>query len=121
MDPESGQKWLAEERRRCLERCRGKAFVRKVFASGPSLRTLKPELGDDEHPFYLSEAYTGQDYDAEMFRIVEDGWDHEHCNACWFRINPGDECWQCADGSPVYLCFGCYEQLTAGPAEPKKE
>jgi len=118
MGEQSQQERLAEYQRRRLAECRGRAFVRKTFASYPSLRSLGPEAWDEQEAYHISVPYTGQEYDPEKFEVVADGWDHEHCHACNAHIDPGDEYWQSAEEDPLDLCLACYERLTAGSAEP---
>jgi hypothetical protein len=96
-------------RRQRLDACRGKQFVRRTFATYPSLRTRQPDAGG----WYTSYPYRGQEYDPEKFWVCEDGWDHEHCRGCWVAIVPGDDYWQSVEEHPRSLCLLCYERLTA--------
>ena len=47
-------------------------------------------------------------------RIIEDGWDHEHCELCWSKISrlPGDSPNGYTDGDK-WLCVTCYTQYIA--------
>ncbi|HJZ56975.1 MAG TPA: hypothetical protein VKE74_18545 [Gemmataceae bacterium] len=112
MDERNLEEERAEYRRRLLDECRGRQFVRRTFASYPSLRAIEPS----EDGWYVSEPYTGQNYDPEKFWVCEGGWDHEHCHVCNATIDPGDEYWQSDEPWPLELCLACHERLMAGTA-----
>jgi hypothetical protein len=112
MDQQKRQEWRAKDRERCFEDCRGREFVRTRFVSYPSLRLIEP----DEDGWYVSEPYTGQAYDPEVFWVCEDGWDHEHCHVCNAHIDPGDEYWLSPEPWPLELCLACHQHLAAHPA-----
>jgi hypothetical protein len=105
---------MAECRQRCLDGCRGRHFVRKTFASYPSLRSIEP----DEEGWYYSTPYTGQEYDPEKLWVCEGGWDHEHCHVCSAHIDPGTDYWQSAEEYPLELCLACYERLISASGKP---
>jgi hypothetical protein len=44
---------------------------------------------------------------AEL-QIVQNGWDHEHCELCNAHIDPGDTC-HCGEAS-YWVCQGCYQK-----------
>jgi hypothetical protein len=91
-----------------FSRCR---FVRRVFASYPSLRSIEPT--DDEEGWHVSFPYHGEPYDPEQFELIEGGWDHEHCDVCWARIQDGDSYWpnEDEDVGQVGLCEACYPRV----------
>jgi hypothetical protein len=103
---------LAEYQRQYLDECRGRQFARKTFASYPSLRSIGPEAWDEQDAYHVASPYTGQEYDAEKFEVVEAGWDHEHCHVCNAHIEPGDEYWQSDEPHPLELCLACYQHLS---------
>jgi hypothetical protein len=77
-------------------------FVNKEFALAPALYT-QLENGRKW------EQYRGQSYQQDGSQwIVPDGWDHEHCSVCYWRISPGDSYWE-NTGHVVLLCDECYE------------
>jgi len=41
-------------------------------------------------------------------QIVQNGWDHEHCELCNAHIDPGDRCYHDAEGA--WVCQQCYQQ-----------
>jgi hypothetical protein len=87
----SDEPGITPEQLATFRRC---TFIRRVFASCPSLRTKKPMDRDTLPPdsrdggeWYRSTPYTGQPFDSEEYELVEGGWDHEHCDVCWARID----------------------------------
>ena len=42
-------------------------------------------------------------------QIVQNGWDHEHCELCNAHIDPGDCCYRSA--TDCWVCQGCYQQF----------
>jgi hypothetical protein len=51
--------------------------------------------------------------DPEVFEVLEDGWDHEHCDVCSARIEPGDWYWPNEDESigDIDLCEECWRRV----------
>jgi hypothetical protein len=113
------QERVAQYRRQRLDECRGRRFLLKTFAAFPSLRSVEEAAWDDRNAYHYSIPYTGQEYDAEEFEMLEDGWDHEHCHVCMASIEPGDEYWQDVSNRLVNLCLDCYRQLTGGGPSPR--
>jgi hypothetical protein len=99
-------------RRQWLDEHRGRNFARRRFVSYPSLRAIEPS----EDGWYVSEPYTGQEYDAEMFLVCVGGWDHEHCSVCNAHIEPGDDYWESDDPCRLELCLACHERLAESAA-----
>ncbi|HEV3082482.1 MAG TPA: hypothetical protein VGY66_22045 [Gemmataceae bacterium] len=93
-----------------FRRCR---FVRRVFASYPSLLAKKPMEGEGE--WHISMPYTGEPFDPEEFELREGGWDHEHCDVCWAEVLDGMSYWPNVDpdGGHVDLCETCYPRVMA--------
>ncbi len=51
-------------------------------------------------------------YDASLFKIEKDGWNHEHCDKCGTTINSGDLCWAAESDDNTYLfCDNCCRNL----------
>jgi len=48
-----------------------------------------------------------------MWELVEDGWDHEHCDVCWAKITDGMLYWPNVDpdAGHVDLCDACYVRV----------
>jgi hypothetical protein len=91
------------EARRKLRYVRDFHFSEYVFKSYPSLRTIEPENG-----WYTSNPYRGRRFDERKWRIVEGGWNHEHCNLCTEAIDEGDTYW--ANRRRVHvLCSSCFK------------
>ena len=91
-----------------FEEIRDVRFVHKTFSPQASLEAIEP----DPSGWIESCAYTGGTYDPDKFRLIETGWDHDHCYICWQRIEPGDAYWANArPGICPDLCEYCYQEL----------
>ena len=55
--------------------------------------------------------YEGGPFNPERFKLVEGGWDHEHCSRCGATIEPMTLCWVTRDGPFVLLDERCYGQV----------
>ncbi|WP_422929090.1 hypothetical protein [Singulisphaera sp. PoT] len=86
------------------ESYRKSRFVRKIFHPYDSLLYW---AGSDEE-WESSTPYRGQPYDPNCGEIIEGGWDHEHCDVCWARIEEGDSYWSDEITSNIELCEACY-------------
>ena len=61
--------------------------------------------------------YTGQKFDPNKITLANDGWNHDHCEICWFALHDSDkeeENTGWTDGHHAWLCSECYEQFIAG-------
>jgi hypothetical protein len=76
---------------------------RGVFRPMPSLARLNPRTGQAVEVA----PYHGQPYDPRQGRVLEGGWDHEHCFVCQKQIREGDTCW-IHDEPQVVLCDACH-------------
>ena len=73
-----------------------------VFSKKPALVSIKATDGwIEELPYHE------QDYDHSKYKLVEDVWDHEHCNICRNHIDEGDKYW--VNKKNQYLCVECYK------------
>jgi hypothetical protein len=58
--------------------------------------------------------YTGQDYDAAEYELVEGVWDHDHCEICNATIsndNYKDEIRDAYTNSKNWLCPACHQRV----------
>ena len=91
------------EARRRLRYMKDFHFAVRVFKAYPSLQTRESENG-----WFTSKPYRGRKYDEKKWRIVEGGWNHEHCNLCTKSIDEGDTYW--ANRRKVQiLCQSCFK------------
>jgi hypothetical protein len=44
----------------------------------------------NEEGGHLWKPFRGEPYDPAVYELIQDGWDHEHCDVCWARIADGD-------------------------------
>jgi hypothetical protein len=88
-------------------------FVHRVYDLAPALYT-QTESGKKW------ERYQGQQYVRDDTQwIVPDGWDHEHCSVCGWRIGPGDSYWENAGGI-ILLCDECHEFVSTDDRHGKR-
>ena len=52
-----------------------------------------------------SQIYKGQKYDSKFFNLVENGWEHDHCDICTERINEDDNIYE--SGHQI-ICKNCW-------------
>jgi hypothetical protein len=66
--------------------------------------------------------YDGQEYDPQLFDLVEDAWDHDHCEFCNSTIKDCD-CGECVkeayENDGKWMCQGCFEHLIENGEEPE--
>jgi hypothetical protein len=60
---------------------------------------------------WLRVLYEGGEYDAQRFRLLPGGWDHEHCDRCGGMIAPMALCWVTRDDPDVVLDEPCARDL----------
>ena len=61
--------------------------------------------------------YHGQRFDPEKIDLVADGWSHDHCLICCYRISDDDGLRDAfTDGHERWLCAECHEQFIRGDA-----
>jgi hypothetical protein len=65
------------------------------------------EGGDGRKLTGLRKAKPEDSQNPEL-QIVQNGWDHEHCELCNAHIDPGDRCYHDAEGA--WVCQRCYRQ-----------
>ena len=115
----SEQPEITSEQLSTFRRC---TFTLRVFASFPSLRAKTPMGADDLPPdsrdvgvWHMSKPYQDEPFDPEEYELREDGWDHEHCDVCWARVEDGMSYWPNVDpeAGHVDLCEACYPRVMA--------
>ncbi len=62
--------------------------------------------------------YEGGAYDATVFHVEPDAWDHEHCNVCKENIPPMTLCHVTKHGRCIILCERCYQIHVVQKTEP---
>jgi len=102
-----------QELRDYAEECRSKEWQLKVWAKQPALvNKSKTEL----------RKYVGQKYDSKQFNLVNDAWDHDHCQFCWASIRDCD-CGECIKEAFEYkgrwICPNCFEHLIKNAEDPE--
>lgn len=101
--------WEDEYYQSGLANIGAKDFVNKAFEARPSLVRRHPRDG-----WYEEREYKGGDYDADEFKLLPGGWDHEHCGVCGWRIEPGDSYWE--NSEQFILCDRCHAYVAHGRA-----
>ena len=78
-------------------------FTNRVFSKVPALVAIN---GANGHTKEIE--YKGQPFDPNMWRLVANRWDHQHCCVCQFSISEGMSYWSTEDDRRI-LCDACYE------------
>ena len=101
---------ISDEALALYRRCR---FVYREFWPRACYKTREPP--DDLLAFFDECATQGEQLfeDPERFEVIEDGWDHEHCDVCSLRIDPGDWFWPNEEKSihHIELCETCHRRV----------
>jgi hypothetical protein len=101
---------IPEQELATFRRCR---FAHHVFRPRDCYRSLEPSPDFlafvDEWGERGDELLNG----PTLFEVIEGGWDHEHCDVCWARIEDGDTYWPNVDeeAGDVDLCEKCYPRV----------
>jgi hypothetical protein len=88
-----------------------------------SLKTWKPSpalRGQDGH----TTQYHGQEYDPSQFELIENGWDHDHCEFCWVTIDANHREGAETEGytNGIYwICSECYQRYIVEGKDPKSK
>jgi hypothetical protein len=82
------------------------AWQELVFVPSDAV-TISAEGGDGRRLRGLRKAKPEDLHDPEL-HIVQNGWDHEHCELCNTHIDPGDCCY--CDATNHWVCRRCYHQ-----------
>lgn len=103
-----------QELRELAEKLRTLQWEKMVWKKGPALR--KKDGGSLQN-------YYGQSYDPKEFDLIEDGWEHDHCEFCWITISDCDhekcshQAYTCED---VLICPDCYQHIIRGGEDPEQ-
>lgn len=99
-----GDSWLVCHIREDVEWCRSKTgWILKPWRK-------RAALVDKYH----SKPYTGQKIRTESQRIEPDGWEHDHCQICWWTLSEGDD--PCRNQGYTYdgtkwVCTECFTKF----------
>ena len=99
--------------RRHIERLAGHKFALKAWSPSAA---LFPVSGNG-----ASAKYDGQAFDPAEYKLVEEGWSHDHCPFCWVTI-----CDHAYEGSITeaytdgynWVCAGCFSRHLGGKVAP---
>ena len=74
-----------------------------------------PPPSRDGNEWHMSRPYRGEPFDPGEYELQDDGWDHEHCDVCWARVEDGMAYWPNVDpdAGHVDLCEACYPLVMA--------
>jgi hypothetical protein len=89
---------------------RTQRFVRQPYTNKDMLVAREP----NEAGYLVSGVYQGEPFDETRFRLVREGWDHEHCYLCWAKVLPGDVWWATKPANydnEIGLCVDCYTAM----------
>ena len=76
--------------------------------------TWQPSDAARYKPGSLVQPYEGEDYDPANAEVVEGGWDHDHCELCWWELDGRDDPvhntgW--VSETDVWVCNECYQRF----------
>src|SRR3954471_14407369 len=98
----------SEARQRELEDIvRRLRHTRQPYVAEDMLITREP----NEDGLFASHAYHGGPFDESRFRLIPEGWDHDHCWVCNAKVEPGDEWWAAEPPNEAGLCLECHARL----------
>jgi hypothetical protein len=100
-----GDHWKVSDVREEVEWCRTQDWEKKTFAPRSAIK--------QKHSWKKHEA--GK-LAPEKGVIIEGGWDHEHCEVCWWKIRESDnpEIGVGYTNGNQWLCAECYAQFIEG-------
>ena len=72
-------------------------------------------MSDEGEAWHISRPYTGDPFDPDEYELIEDGWDHEHCDVCSATVVDGMHYWPNVDpnAGQVDLCEACHPRVMA--------
>jgi hypothetical protein len=101
---------ISEQQLALFRRCR---FEHQIFRPRDCYRSIEPP--EDFMGFVDEWGERGDDLleDTARFEVIEGGWDHEHCDVCWARVENGVAYWPNVDEQvgQVDLCDACYPRV----------
>ena len=89
--------------RKTFDEITDKRFYDCVFHSYAALVSKEPINGQR-----MWKPYYGGHFDGEIYELIEDMWDHEHCSICSYKIEDGQSYWVNEKRVRI-LCDECYE------------
>lgn len=63
-------------------------------------------------------SYRGQSFDPQKIDLVPEGWDHDHCAICWWKLHATEDEQEgvgYTDGRGAWVCTECYQQFLGSP------
>jgi hypothetical protein len=60
--------------------------------------------------------YHGQVFDPTKIDLVPEGWSHDHCAICWWKLHDSgsdEDCIGFTDERGDWICTECYQQFIA--------
>ena len=107
-----GDAWLLDHIRDEIAWCRSKdGWVLKLWQK-------RPALVDKHH----STPYTGQPLRTPAQRVDPEGWNHDHCEICWWTLMESEDSARNAGytfNGKNWVCTECYEQFVAPESSPQ--
>ncbi len=104
-----GSEWRLADIRDAIAACRASSWEHRQWQRRPA---LVDRDGTKATP------YVGQAYDPALSRVEPEGWDHDHCEICWWMLTDSDD----PDRSvgfvspkETWLCVECYDRFIRAP------
>ncbi|WP_420598153.1 hypothetical protein [Neptuniibacter sp.] len=102
-----GEQWKVSDIKDEVIWCRGENWTHTTFT--PTKAIL--------HKNVLSNVSQHSDREPNG-KLVKDGWEHEHCQICWWKIYASEnpEIGTGYSNGKIWVCTECYEQFIKGNA-----
>ena len=100
-----GDYWRVAHVAEQVTECANVLWEQKQWHAGPAL----------VQPNGIVTQYAGQPHDPSKSALVQDAWDHDHCEICWWKLYQADDIEHSigyTDGRN-WVCTECYTQFLA--------
>ena len=101
-----GAKWRVADLEDAVTNCRASAWAKARWHPRSALR---------DRSSGATTVYEGQPYDPEQVELVSDGWDHDHCQVCWWTLSESADPAESAGytNGHDWICAECFERFVA--------
>lgn len=102
-----------EDMRNTIKKYQSQEWLLKEWKKRPALF--------DKSGKYIKR-YSGEEFDSKIYDLIENGWDHEHCEFCWITIcddNHQEHVHQAYESDGNWICPDCYQHLILDHEDPE--
>ena len=99
-----GDEWKFDHVVEEIEECKKSKWEKKKWSPSPALTDKSGTK---------STKYRGQKYNSKYTKYEKDGWDHDHCEICWWTLHESEKEESNTGYTNGYnwICSECYEQF----------